>query len=1121
MKIVNGILKDVSILDIQNGVLKIPEGVTRIEYHALRGYETWIKRIILPRSLKKIEAHFFEKCSNLEEVELQEGLEEIGTAAFIGCSTLSKIKLPSTLKKIGRAAFAATGIKEITIPGGIKIVSPAMFSRCNQLEKLILEDGITIVEETAFQDCSRLKKVILPNTLITIENRAFQNCDKLQTITFPESLESIEEYAFRDTGLIEIEIPEKMLEIKPGTFRSCQALEKIVFKGDVTKIDRNAFYFCTYLKDINFPESLTEIGECAFECCNSLTVLDFPKNLQKIGNYAFRNCHLVERIDLKENIKTIGKDAFKEVYTSKLLTSWGEYQEKKKKITDIEILYLYLFSNRLLKEKYNRIDDFLGNKDINLTLNGEDNCINILDGIQKFKNLFSKLRKQYNIKGSLFSTLALQTTEEFSYSTWKRIENIFFTYFQSYEMAEAFSEMIEVFGLFHKDKKTNERIEIFQNLLKETKYQFIELEYLGFLQYFEWSDFDQYCEIGDLRNYFHKQYERIYQLNDGIDIPEKFEMYLSPTKFLTLEERKKIKKITGSYGKKLNDFINENYKVTSVPIYTLNELGKSNSSLKQCLFELNNFRWLSKESLHDIFDGCKKEYNEDFYNFLMENLPFILKNSKVQTNMKDIQKNFEQIKKHYLRNAGSETITLKQALDYIENICFSYHEGNYEFACLAANAGVNNQTTFDYYQEVYETNQERKLSSLVKRSNIFEIDGFTIQAELLRKDDPYALLVGEKNYTNCCQRYQGVGHNCMAHATNSEDGGIFVTRLFKDGEWILLTQSWDWQNNNLYCHDNIEGTEYLKKSSNDLKKAVIKALQLDAEDIIKKSKEAVEKYNSSNEDKLEERQMIKVVTVGAGYDDLGLKYNLHRNIKINGESFEQDKRYSLNLFQPVNYDSSRPYFDSNLSAYSDAKEEQFILVGDIKELIPDSRMLEPIYRDERRIVKEEKEAIRDYTKNKIFQIEKAAYDERMCNHNPVEKLEDSAIYLGEDWYLIFEKRKDNSIYISDLARIDPTLEDEKGTQQDEIKNCVHHLIDSYNYIEADLKEDTSYLLYLMNKRLGIIEQIGEDISYPYEEEAKTKIVSSEEQQQILKQVRKIREEKNPNLIMHKVKFKKK
>jgi len=137
--------------------------------------------------------------------------------------------------------------------------------------------------------------------------------------------------------------------------------------------------------------------------------------------------------------------------------------------------------------------------------------------------------------------------------------------------------------------------------------------------------------------------------------------------------------------------------------------------------------------------------------------------------------------------------------------------------------------------------------------------------------------------------------------------------------------------------------------------------------------------------------------------------------------------------------------------------------------------------------------------------------------NKKEYLKDSHIYYGEDWYLIYQEGEDNTIFISELAKVTPSIEDERGIQNQEIMGVIYDLIRKYDMIQADLPEDVIYQLYLINKHLNYIEQVGEDISYSLDDRNFTKVVSKEEQEEILKKQEKL---VNSNQLMHRVTFKK-
>lgn len=892
---------------------------------------------------------------------------------------------------------------------------------------------------------------IIPDRVTSIGEYAFFGCTSLVTITIPESVTSIGRGAFYFCSSLEtITLPDGLTSIGKDAFYHCYALKTITIPEGVTSIDEEAFYCCTSLKSLILPESLTNICYSAFEGCSSLETVTIPKGVISIYEEAFYGCYSLKSITLPDGLSNIGFYAFWGCNSlNQLITPYGSVE------TDdytIILNYLYLYANYILKDKYSNFNEFVGNDYINRIINTD--LIYGHDAAIKFKNLFYKLRKKFDIPYNFFDALSLEETEKFDYKIWNEIKNLIDI--DDIEMAKAVSEMIAIFGLFESDNGARDRLQ----------------DYIDFIHNKNIILTNNMSDDTEPVNYTY------YQLKSGIIIPDEFNIDLS--EYLTMQEMKNIKKLTGNYGKTINDFVKENYEINHAVGFRIEENFDFHSD--------GNF--VNYSTLHTMFDDCCKKFDIDFYSFFMRYIDTILKNEVYQRRMKDIQKNFQSIKAYYGLHAGTDEITLKQAINYIENMEFNnVHEGNIEFAKDVKKAGVVDQEAFEYYQKIFETNDKRKLTSLVKRSSIYEINGFRIKIELLRKDDSFGMLVGEANYTNCCQVFGGIGHNCLAHAVNSDDGGIFVTKLVTEDGEILLTESWDWQNNNVYCHDNIEGTPYFKNNK-CLHEAVAKAIELDALEIIRKSKEEVEKYIIerrkkieksllSKEEKdreleelseLEKREVIRLVTVGNGNSDLKLSNYYHNTINVADTNVFNHQTFTLSHFQPVNYNSTQVYFNPEESAYSDAGSIQYIIAGSVEEL--SLGKLEPlvsIYRDERRIVEESGEYIQDYTCHKIKVMEEKIYPRDMQLYTGSDALEDSHIILGEDWYLVYEERDDNSIYISDLARIEPELEDEKGIQNREIMSSLNSLLETYDTIEADLKEDTSYLLYLMNKKLGYIE----------------------------------------------------
>ncbi len=1116
MEIINGLLKSIEDTDIVHGRVVIPEGVTTILENAFtKDYR--IKSIICPKSLKVIEKRAFKDCSNLEEIYLNDGLLEIKNSAFTDCKNLEKIEIPDSVVVIGESVFyGCESLETVILPKKIKILESYLFDRCSKLENIILPDTITEIKEYVFANCKALKSIRIPDGVTVISASLFFYCNSLTKVELPDRIEEIHDVAFAGCqSLKEINLGDRIRKIGASAFQECKSLEKIYLSNHIESIASYAFRECERLMEVKIPRFISVLERGIFSECRELTKIILPDSLSLIERQAFLWCDNLNKIEIEDSNEEI-----------KYTYSINSRTESNVTIEVIEI-YLYLYANSILKEKYQSLEEMLENKYIKSTLRSDLICYD--DGIKKFQNLFYKLRKEYDITTGLLYFLNPKTTEEFSYSIWNEIKDVF-SWRDNEPLEKALAEIMEVFGLFHKDKNQRKRIEKLKELLSCQGIKITEEEKRGLLQEF-------YFTKEEISNDFIEKEEEYYFLSIGVEIEEEFAPYL--TYKISENKLKKLKKITGTYGKRLNDFIKENYKRERRKVYKLKEDAVYQDDIIEYLFVSEIEEHFNTASIHRIFDGCTNFFDEEFYQFFLDNLEFIYSNEKIQSIMGEIGKNFQSMKEYYLKQSGITDISLKHAIDYLETNSFNYQDGNYELQIEAKKAGVVDQERFNYYQELYEKNKERKMSSLVKRSNVYEIDGYTIKAELLRKDDSLSMFVGETNYTNCCQVFHGVGHNCMAHAVSSEDGGIFVTKLLKDGKWILLTESWDWQNNNVYCHDNIEGTPYLKEEDSRLRKAVAKVFQLDAEQIIEKSREEVNKYiierrkrleKSIHPEKekelerlkeLENREIIKLVTSGTGYDDLGLKNYFNTSISVAENRMIDGKLFTLENFQPVNYNSTKPYFDSHYLPYSDASNTQYILAGSLDDLVLERQEeLEPIYRDERRIVLESNENIRNFTTKKIRDMKSLVYSKKIESLNAKIDLENSNIYIGEDWYLIYKIESDCSISISDLVRITPSLEDEKGKQLQEIISTVYNLIKTHDKVAVELSEDNTYLLYLLNKHLGYIEQVGDDIRYPLEDSSNTRVISEENQEEILRNIKKLKDSQKEKVMVHKITFKK-
>ena len=96
--------------------ITVPEGVEKIAcgvFAKERVYNSIVdkphkilRKVVLPSTLKAIEAACFADAISLQQVIIPDGLESIGQMAFSGCSSLADIYIPNTVTFIGGGAFS-------------------------------------------------------------------------------------------------------------------------------------------------------------------------------------------------------------------------------------------------------------------------------------------------------------------------------------------------------------------------------------------------------------------------------------------------------------------------------------------------------------------------------------------------------------------------------------------------------------------------------------------------------------------------------------------------------------------------------------------------------------------------------------------------------------------------------------------------------------------------------------------------------------------------------------------------------------------------------------------------------------------------------------------------------
>lgn len=193
-----------------------PESLTGISQYAFSGCDNLTTATAPGVTYVDHEAFYY--CFNLTDFDLSK-VTYIGNHAFNQCAKFEPSPFNEALNYIGYNAFYASGVKNIVIPAGVRILA-----------------------SQSFAECPNLRTIVLPETMTRIGNYALSSCPSLQSLEIPEGVTSIESNAFDGcTGLTEISLPSTLQQIGSGLFRGNSSLATVKCKAVVPPVAAGSF----------------------------------------------------------------------------------------------------------------------------------------------------------------------------------------------------------------------------------------------------------------------------------------------------------------------------------------------------------------------------------------------------------------------------------------------------------------------------------------------------------------------------------------------------------------------------------------------------------------------------------------------------------------------------------------------------------------------------------------------------------------------------------------------------------------------------------------------------------------------------------------------------------------
>ena len=368
--------------------------VTKIRRNAFSNNK-YLKKVYIGKSVQIIESGVFEGCTNLENVEFASNsvLKKIGGRCFKYCKSLKTIKMPETVESIGTECFGYCEIiNNIELPENMREIPSFSFWQCKNLYTMTMPQNVerigsgvfpdSIIEEegglkyvytylVGYIETKQTEYAIRKGTTVIAEG-ALNGC-RMQKLEIPDTLRRLPERVFDGSALIELKIPETIVEMEKNALGGLNNLEKAILPAHLLECDMDSMEYIfgrnysagkadmadslekiyvtgdaeavkiilpETVKEINFSGSiakmeLSTLGEITFPA--DLEVLDIdipwekinipdgvknasihgenlknielPETIQKIG---ISGCKALEKFVMPDSVTEILQDAFAE-----------------------------------------------------------------------------------------------------------------------------------------------------------------------------------------------------------------------------------------------------------------------------------------------------------------------------------------------------------------------------------------------------------------------------------------------------------------------------------------------------------------------------------------------------------------------------------------------------------------------------------------------------------------------------------------------------------------------------------------------------------------------------------------------------------------------------------------
>lgn len=250
----------------------------------------YVGNLVIPEYIEgakviEIRPNAFEGCLNLTGIDIPETVDIIGNRAFADCFSLRSVIIRNDRCMLPDSDDVFSS--DMRFPGDDKFTGTIFAAPGSTADEYAQRFGLEF--STDIRELADSSASALPYLDYDVESSAviIKKCDPSASgrLMIPRYIEDklvieISEEAFEGcTGITEIELPDTIRYIHPGTFSGCSGLRKIDLPESVQFIEHNAFTDCASLETVIVRSSECEIYKSPETICNISDSGEYSRNL--------------------------------------------------------------------------------------------------------------------------------------------------------------------------------------------------------------------------------------------------------------------------------------------------------------------------------------------------------------------------------------------------------------------------------------------------------------------------------------------------------------------------------------------------------------------------------------------------------------------------------------------------------------------------------------------------------------------------------------------------------------------------------------------------------------------------------------------------------------------------